>query len=99
MKLREPEELRIVKILEPSDVREVCINYNWFTRGSNEIYADLLEYVGKRNITAERLRVIAEEIKDFSYTDYSVTEIMGILCCQIQCRLMSKDDAKRHWKR
>lgn len=66
------------------EVRQVCIKYDWFTCGDNDAYNDLFEFIGNltrkgQHVSVEKLREIAERIKENSDTDESIPEIMFVL--------------------
>lgn len=65
-------------------VRQICIKYDLFTCGDNDAYNDLFEFIGKltrkgQHVSVEKLRIIAEMIKENSNKDYSIPEIMFML--------------------
>ena len=70
-------------------VRQICIEYDWFTCGDNDSYSDLFEFIGNltrkgKHVSVEMLRIIAEMIKENSETEESIPEIMFVLnaeCC------------------
>lgn len=70
-------------------VRQVCIKYDWFTCGDSDAYNDFFEFIGKltrkgRHVSVEKLRDIAERIKENSDTEETIPEIMFVMnaeCC------------------
>lgn len=75
------KEFRYISKVE---VRQVCIKYDWFTCGDNDAYNDLFEFIGNltrkgHHVSVEKLREIAERIKENSDTDESIPEIMFVL--------------------
>ena len=88
----------ISKRLDSEDVRQVCINHNYYTRGTCEEYAEMfkmLDYetpLAKHNITSSRLTMIARDIKEHSVTDDTVDEIMENLVVHIRCYLIDEEE-------
>lgn len=65
--------------LSPSTVQSVCISHRWYTNGNNEDYLRMLSGVDefcKTGITADRLAVIAEDIRRHSENVKSLELIM-----------------------
>lgn len=65
-------------------VRQFCIKYDLFTCGDNDSYNDLFEFIGNlvrkgQHVSVEKLRIIAEMIKENSDKEYSISEIMFML--------------------
>lgn len=65
------------RIINSSDIRTLCIEHNWFTEGTNEEYAELLDYGngwkyegGYRNITTDDLVEMATLIAEYSELDW-----------------------------
>lgn len=71
----------LVKVLTADDVRQVCINHNYYTRGDNDAYQNMFDNCGYVNV--ESLEYIAKDIKDHSDTEDSVLEIMRNLAVHI----------------
>lgn len=72
------EEMRL---LNAENVRELCINKNWYTKGSQEEYVALLKKIedirdSDESITVNQLGEIAEDILKHSDTTYTVEAIM-----------------------
>ena len=60
-----------IRILDATKLRSVCISHDWYTRGTNEEYAALFDRLhdedgSYRNLTAELLAEIAQDIMDHS---------------------------------
>ena len=66
-----------------SDVRSMCIEYDWYTCGTNQQYDKMLRMVNalsdKQIITADDLYPIASDILAHSNTDHDVASIMWAL--------------------
>lgn len=77
------------RFISGTKVRQVCIKYDLFTCGDNDAYNDLFEFIGNltrkgQHVSVEKLRMIAEMIKENSDKEYSISEIMFVLnaeCC------------------
>ena len=88
----------ISKRLDKSDVRQVCINHNYYTAGTCEEYAEMfkmLDYetpLAKHNITPYRLQLIATDIKEHSVTNDTVEDIMENLVVHIRCCLVDEEE-------
>ena len=65
-----------------SDLRSLCIKHDWYTRGTNEEYAAMLDSLCDDMgcpvpMTTEKLAEIATDIYEHStITDYTITSIM-----------------------
>ena len=87
---------KIRKTLRPEDVRQVCIENNYYTRGDCKAYEEMfsmLDYrskVSDSNISSGRLYDIAEDIKDHSDTEDTIEDIMSKLVVHITCTLYIK---------
>lgn len=69
------------RYLDMSDLRALCVEHGWFTRGDNDEYGKLLNMVNNRdgssrNITTKLLQDIASRIMQYSVT--GSTEILGV---------------------
>lgn len=76
-------------LLSADDVREVCVSHHYYTCGTNREYDEMLSMVNHilksgSNITAERLNMMAEDIKDHSRTEDSVEDIMNALAFKVR---------------
>lgn len=67
-----------IRLWSPSKVREACIANQLYTRGDNEDYSLLLEWVGTVSPTLGNLYLAAEDICEHS-TGNSITNVMYIL--------------------
>lgn len=64
-------------------VREICINHNLYTRGCNEEYAKLEDYVRNlKNVTSRSIYKIAKDIQDHSDPKYSLEILMMALAAK-----------------
>ena len=64
------------------DVRNVCIRERYYTRGNNEAYSNMLNFVNENEPTKENILKVAADIMDHSdltryMTDYSHNEILA----------------------
>lgn len=90
---------RITRTLSMESVRQVCINHNYYTRGTCQEYEDMfkdyLTYKTKTsgsNITSNRLYELAMDIKDHSDTEDTIEDIMSYLAVHITCSLFILED-------
>ena len=87
---------KIRKTLRQEDVRQVCIEKDYYTRGDCKSYEEMfsmLDYrskVSDSNISSGRLYDIAEDIKDHSDTEDTIEDIMSKLVVHITCTLYIK---------
>ena len=71
--------LKLVRKLGWETVRRYCISRNLYTRGCNEEYESLYEYIAEKNyiISDEDLLVIANDILVHSDTDLLIENIFS----------------------
>ena len=62
------------KEISRSDLRALCINQEYYTRGDYETYEELLNYVDGRNITDNDIIAIADNIYDHSDVERIMNE-------------------------
>lgn len=55
-----------IRILDMSDLRALCIAEDWYTGGTNEEYANLLNMTKKNNITTDDIVEMATDIIEHS---------------------------------
>ena len=55
-----------IRRLYDDDLRNLCINKNWYTRGNTEEYTNLLNMCNKNNITTNDIVEIATNIMNHS---------------------------------
>lgn len=67
-----------VRRIFADDLRNLCIEKGWYTRGDGKAYAHLLigKAQDKENITTDDIVEIAQDIIDHSDTDQEITSIM-----------------------
>lgn len=58
--------IRVSTTWTASRVRELCITQNYYTRGDNDDYEKMLQYVKKHNPNTETLYHVARDIVDHS---------------------------------
>ena len=63
------------RIITAEAIRNLCINKNWYTRGTNAEYAYLLKYERIPNICTKDIINMATDIKAHSDTEYEITSI------------------------
>lgn len=68
---------REVRKIHADSLRNLCIEKNWYTRGSNEAYSNLLCNMAadKENITADDIIEIVQDIIEHSETDQEFTSV------------------------
>ena len=57
-----------VRRLHSTDLRALCIRENWYTGGTNEEYANLMDMTKTENITTDDIVEIATDIIEHSET-------------------------------
>ena len=89
---------RIRKTLTKGAVYLVCIENQYYTRGTNDEYCAMFSLLDKHttstdsNITGSRLYQLAKDIKDHSETNDTVEDIMSLLANRITCSLYIKEN-------
>ena len=63
------------RTLRSDDVRRLCIEKNWYTRGDCEEYNKVLKLSNCEDVTTDLIVKIAEDIKAHSNTEYDVENI------------------------
>ena len=64
---------KIKRVVEAAKLRAMCIRYDYYTRGSNEAYGEmLLKYDFSDEIAEKELEWLAENIKSHSDTEDDV---------------------------
>ena len=79
--------MEITKVIEKNqwsmeDVRRVCVRNRYYTRGDNEAYNKMLNFVRDNKPTTEAIYTVAADIMDHSdmsryMVDYSYNEILA----------------------
>lgn len=70
------------RTMSASKLRALCIQRNWYTRGTNEEYSRLFDKLNDccgcpEHLTTEKLVEIAEDIWDHSnITDYTIETVL-----------------------
>lgn len=68
--------MKEIRKLDSDDLRQLCINKDWYTRGNNEEYSKLLKAVHfTDNVTTKTIVTIAQDILSHSDTVYSLESI------------------------
>lgn len=75
MNIKETRYITLTKL------RALCIEKNWYTKGTNEEYYNLFKRLNNeknvyKHIDTKTLYEIANDIKEHSKTDYDITDIM-----------------------
>ena len=66
---------KIIRRLGSEKLRNICIDRQWFTKGTNEEYKHLLQLAEAENIDCDRIVLMANSICDHS--DFSTTSGFG----------------------
>lgn len=64
-------------------LRSLCIKQDWYTRGTNEQYSEILDYASsKSNLSTRNLVHIAQDIIAHSemHQDYTIESVLYKLC-------------------
>ena len=61
-----------IKRIDTNKLRQICINNNWYTKGSNADYLKMFKMCDKENITTNQLFKIAKDI--YIHTDIDEAE-------------------------
>lgn len=80
-----------VNVLTAEAVRSVCVEHNYYTRGSNDDYENMFEMCGY--VTPDTLEAIATDIYNHSYTEDAVLDIMKTLSAHIHTNLCNNSRA------
>lgn len=75
-----------VQVLTADDVRQVCIDNQYYTKGDCQAYENMFEHCGY--VSAESLEHIATDIKFHSDTEDSVFHIMQTLAQHIRTNVV-----------
>lgn len=54
--------MKETRIINWNDLRNLCIKNDWYTRGNNEEYANMLDYATSNDLNTARMMVVAEDI-------------------------------------
>lgn len=71
------------RVLYPSDLKELCIKNRWYTKGTNEDYNNLFDFIREKEITTDAIVDIAFNIfqhsnlheESFSFVMFEVGRI------------------------
>ena len=58
--------IKETRIINWNDLRTLCIKHDWYTYGTNDEYADVLEFASSNEMTTENLVKVAQNIIDHS---------------------------------
>ena len=65
--------------LDPMDVRDYCIEHQYYTAGDNDDYSDMLQFVKKSNCSKEDLWRIAVDILEHTPGRFSVADYEDVM--------------------
>lgn len=68
------------RIWSSDSVRRACIRNDLYTRGDNEAYSSMLDYVSKSDPSTENLYIVAKDIAEHSRPQ-PISNVMFILEC------------------
>ena len=60
-------KIKEIKRIDTDKLRNICINNNWYTRGTNSDYMNMFKMCEKDNISTNQLYKIAKDI--YEHTD------------------------------
>ena len=60
-------KVKEIKRIDTDKLRNICINHNWYTRGTNADYMNMFKMCKKDNISVNQLYKIAKDI--YEHTD------------------------------
>lgn len=73
------------RYITPSDLRSLCIEENWYTKGDNEEYSHMLDMCRDgfdyATLTTDRIAEIAADIQKHSNVEQSDEYLMNIMFC------------------
>ena len=73
-------KIKVEKMWNFWDVREMCVNHHWYTRGNNKEYNKMLDFVEKHKPTLNNMIKVAEDIiKHSADSDLQITEVLSCL--------------------
>lgn len=71
--------------ISPYELRALCIRENWYTRGTNEEYNEMLEMCGdgfkRKKLTTARIQAIATDIMKHSTVPQDTEFLLNIMYC------------------
>ena len=71
--------LKIKRSVEASKLRRMCIEHNYYTRGDNEAYGNMLLKYEYKEVNEPELQWLAEDIKSHSNTEDEVVRIAYLI--------------------
>lgn len=71
-------KVKAIRTWSIDSVRNVCINHELFTKGDNEVYGNILNYVAVTDPDYDNLWYVADRINFYS-EDQTVNNIMFLL--------------------
>lgn len=83
---KEKTEFKVLKVLDIADVREMCIEHQYYTHGDNRAYSNMFDMIPRcEDISDEILTQVAQDILDHSRTDDTLEDILIYLAFRIKC--------------
>lgn len=77
MKLTKINSIKVIRTISTSELRQVCIDNQYYTRGTSEEYHELLNMVGMYNHPIELTQDLLNEITLNIFNHSDVESIMG----------------------
>lgn len=79
-------EFKVMKVLDIADVREMCIQHQYYTRGNNQAYSNMFDMIPKEeDVSDEVLTAVAEDILAHSNTEDTLEDVLTYLAFRINC--------------
>lgn len=72
-------EKKLIEKINANALRDICIDYNWFTCGDNATYEKFLSKYDGKKPTVGRIEELANEILQNSKTDADILDVMSAI--------------------
>lgn len=67
-----------------TDVQQICINENLYTKGDNADYTKMLDFIKIHKPTKANIKKVAEDILRHSNTDLNLISLMFMIYIKVQ---------------
>lgn len=82
---------RVIKVLRAEEVRQVCIDYRYYTAGNCREYDNMFSMLNDlKDISDDVLENVAEDILAHSRTDDTLWDVMTHLANRIECCIIPR---------
>ena len=82
-------KVKELRTLRAESLRVLCVEHNWYTRGSGMEYKNLLDFVGtKENLATEDILLIATDIVEHSELELTEACITNV-CFEVARKCIS----------